>query len=179
MQRIPALDIDDAPADSRPVMEQIKGKFGKVPNIFASAANSPAALKALMGCFGALEGGKLNGLPHEAIALRVGQMNGCHYCSAAHTAKARMAGASVEQTLDFRRGKADDARLQALLDLAARLNEKRGALADDELQAARDAGLNDEEIMEALAIVVLNVFTNTINALVQTDLDFPAAPDLD
>ena len=35
------------------------------------------------------------------------------------------------------------------------------------------------EIMETLAIVVLNVFTNTINALVKTEVDFPAAPELE
>lgn len=179
MQRIAALDIDSAPEGSKPVMEQIKAKFGKVPNIFASAANSPAALKALMGMFGALDGGGLPGKPHEAIALRVGEMNGCKYCSAAHTAKAKMAGASEEETVQFRKGEADDAKIKVLLDLAGPLNEKRGAISDEELAAARDAGLSDEEIMETLAIVVCNIFTNAINALAKTKVDFPPAPSID
>lgn len=92
MQRITRVTETDVPDASRPVLESIKAKLGNVPNIFATVANSPAALKALMGIFGALEEGTLAGRPHEAIALRVGRMNGCKYWRAAHTAKARVAG---------------------------------------------------------------------------------------
>ncbi len=178
MQRIEKLTIDAAPEESKPVMENIKSAFGKVPNIFATTANSPAALKALMGIFGALGNGVLKGKPHEAIALRVGEMNGCKYCTAAHTAKAKMAGATVEETIDFRKGISSDAKIQALLELASLINIKRGALSDSELEDARGAGLSDEEILETLAIVICNIFTNTINALVKTEVDFPAAPDI-
>ena len=45
--------------------------------------------------------------------------------------------------------------------------------------ATRAAGLSDSQILEVLAIVVCNIFTNCVNALVKTDLDFPAAPALD
>lgn len=178
MQRISALTIDNAPEDSKPVLEQINSKFGKLPNILATLANSPTALKTLMGVFGALEAGELDGKPHEAIALRIGQMNGCNYCLAAHTAKAKMAGATEDETLAWRKGEADDGRLKALLELATALNEKRGAITDDELAKARGAGLSDGEILEALAIVICNIFTNSINALVKTEVDFPSAPPL-
>jgi len=178
MQRINKLTIESAPEGSKPVMEQIQKAFGKVPNIFASTANSPAALKALMGVFGALDTGVLKGKAHEAIALRVGEMNGCKYCTAAHTAKAKMAGASEAETIDFRKGKSADAKIQALLSLAESINANRGAITDGELEAARGAGLSEEEIMEALAIVICNIFTNSINALVKTEVDFPPAPNL-
>ena len=54
--------------------------------------------------------------------------------------------------------------------------EKRGRISEADVQAARDAGLTDAQLLEALAITVLNNFTNAVNALVQTELDFPAAP---
>lgn len=167
------------PLQRSPVLENIKAKFGKLPNLFATVANSPAALKTLMGMFGALEEGALNGKPHEAIALRIAELNGCKYCTAAHTGKAKMAGATEAETIAFRKGEADDPKIQALLDLAGLFNEKRGAISDQELAAARAAGLSDADILEALAIVICNVFTNAINALVQTELDFPAAPPLE
>ena len=179
MQRIQAVVIDNAPEPSKPVLEKIKAKFGRVPNIFAAVANSPAALKGLMGLFGSLEQGSLAGKPHEAIALRVGQVNGCAYCTAAHTAKAKMAGATEAETVAFRKGESDDPKIKALLDLASEINEKRGAISNEELAAARATGLSDEQIMEVLAIVVCNIFTNTVNALVKTELDFPAAPALE
>jgi len=179
MQRIQPVTIDNAPEESKPVLGKIRAKFGRIPNIFATVANSPAAIKALMGVFGSLEQGVLAGKPHEAIALRVGQVNGCTYCTAAHTAKAKMAGVTQDETVAFRKGESDDPKIKALLDLASALNENRGAISDDELAAARAAGLTDEDILETVAIVVCNVFTNTVNALVKTDLDFPSAPPLD
>jgi len=178
MQRIPAMTIENAPEKCKPIMEAIKGKYGKVPNFFASVANSPAALKMTMGMFGALDEGEFAGKAHEAIAVRVGEMNGCTYGTAAHTAKAKMAGASVEDTIAWRKGEASDPTIKALLDFASAVVEKRGRISEADVQAARDAGLTDAQLVEALAITVLNNFTNAVNALVQTDLDFPAAPEI-
>lgn len=179
MQRIPTVSTGSAPEASKPVLKQIEAKLGRVPNIFASVAHSPAALNTLTSMFAALEEGTLAGKAHEAIALRVGEIHGSSHCVAAHTAKARMMGVTTEQTVAFRRGEADDPTLKALLDLATSIVEKRGQASDSELQAARDAGLSNAEILEALAIVVFNTFTNYVNAVVQTELDFPAAPPIE
>lgn len=179
MQRIQTVRIDSAPEESRPVLKKIKEKYGRVPNIFASVAHSPAALNTLMGMFGALGEGELAGKTHEAIALRVGEIHGCRYCTAAHTAKARTVGWTADETVALRKGESDDPKLKAILDLTTALLEKRGHVSDGELEAARDAGVSDAEMLEALAIVALNTFTNYINALVKTKVDFPAAPPIE
>ena len=179
MPRIPALKGNSAPEAAKPVLAQIKETFGRVPNIFATVANSPAALKALMGSFASLDEGVLAGKVHEALALRVGEAHGCRYCVAAHTAKAQMAGVSAEETVAFRKGETDDPKLNAMLAFAGAMVEKRGSVSDDELQALRDQGWTDNEIVEAIAIVALNTYTNYVNAVVQTKLDFPAAPAID
>ncbi len=178
MARITPLNIENAPAGAKPVLEGIKAQFGKVPNIFGTLAHSPTALKTLMGIFGTLDGGELKGLPNEAIALYIGQQNGCKYCTAAHTAKAKMAGASAEDAIGFRKGKATDPKIQTLLDFAGLMVAKHG-ISDDELKKFRDAGLSDAEMLETIAIIVCNIFTNATNALAQTDVDFPAAPEID
>ena len=87
-----------------------------------------------------------------------------------------MLGASAEETIAFRKGQVDDPKLKGLLDLATAMIEMRGQVSDEEVQTARNAGLSDGEMLEALAIVVLNTFTNYVNALVKTDVNFPAAP---
>ena len=179
MPRINPVTIEDAPEAARPVMEQIKAKFGRVPNIFATLARSPAALKTLTGIFAALEEGALSGKAHEAIALRMGQIHGCKYCTAAHSAKAKMAGATPQEAIGFRKGQSDDPRIQALLTLAETMVDSRGRLDDPEVQAARDAGLTDADLLETVAIVACNTLTNYVNALVLTEVDFPPAPDID
>ncbi len=179
MPRIDPVTIDTAPEGSKGVLEQIKSKFGRTSNIFATLAKSPAALKALMGLFGALEEGALAGEAHEAIALRVGEIHGCRYCTAAHTAGAKMAGASGDAAIGFRKGRSGDARIQALLTLAGTMVDSRGRLTDADVQAAKDAGVSEAEMLETVAIVACNTFTNYLNALAQTEVDFPAAPEID
>ena len=91
----------------------------------------------------------------EAVALRMGRSRGCDYRVAAHTAEARMMHVTAEHTIVFGKGKADDPRLNAPLDLAATVVAKRGSVSASELQVARVAGLFDAEILDTLAVVVL------------------------
>ena len=49
-------------------------------------------------------------------------------------------------------------------------------MADGTVQAVRNAGLSDVEILEKLAIVVPNTFTNYVNAPVKIEVGFSAAP---
>jgi uncharacterized peroxidase-related enzyme len=179
MQRIPTTDIDSAPEASRPLLEQVNASFGTIPNIFATVAHSPATFRALMGMLGALEDGALGSIAHEAIALRVGELHGCDYCRAAHTAKANMLGVSAKDTISFRQGEANDPKVRALLSLATNIIEKRGQVSDGDVRSARDAGISDAELLETLTVVLTNTFTNYINALVKTEVDFPAAPVID
>ena len=176
MPRIEPLTIDEAPEAAKAVMEQIKSKFGRVPNIFATLAHSPAAFKAIIGIFSALEEGDLSGKAQEALALRIGEIHGCQYCTAAHTAKAESIGATAEETIALRKGKSDDPKIQGLLTLAETMVSNRGQLDDQALQAARATGLSDAELLETVAIVACNTFTNYVNALAQTVVDFPPAP---
>ncbi len=49
----------------------------------------------------------------------------------------------------------------------------RGHVTGADLQAVRDAGLDDAGIAETVANVAANVFTNYLNDVAQTDIDFP------
>ena len=53
------------------------------------------------------------------------------------------------------------------------INEERGHIDDAALDAARGAGLTDAEIVETVFLVALNVFTNYLNSVAQTTIDFP------
>jgi alkylhydroperoxidase family enzyme len=55
---------------------------------------------------------------------------------------------------DARSGRSAVPRTAAVLDLATALVDKRGRLGDTDLQAARDAGLSQEEIVETVALNV-------------------------
>ncbi len=178
MPRIQPINAQTADAPAASLLENVRKQMGSVPNLISTMANSPAVAKAYLGMSGALAGGGLPTPLREQLALTVGEANGCDYCLAAHTMLGKAAGLTDEAALDARRASADEPKAQAALTLARQIMETRGHVSDDDLQAARDAGLTDGDIAEVVAHVALNIFTNYFNHVAQTQVDFPAAPAL-
>ena len=54
------------------------------------------------------------------------QVNGCVYCQSAHLVLGKMNGFSEDQLHDIRLGKSNDAKLNALVQLAADITKNRG-----------------------------------------------------
>jgi alkylhydroperoxidase family enzyme len=46
-------------------------------------------------------------------------------------------------------------------------------VSDAELRAVRDAGYDDAQIIEIVQHVALNTWTNYVNSVAQTSIDFP------
>lgn len=173
MPRIQPVDPATAPGAAAEPLATTRKMFGSVPNMFATAAQSPAVVTALNGLFAALGKGSLGGKVGEQVAIAVAQANGCAYCLAAHTAIGGMHRVSAENLASARHGRSDDPRAQAAITLALEVLKSAGRVPDAALDAARGAGLNDAEIVEVVAHVALNVFTNSLNNLARTDVDFP------
>lgn len=174
MSRVPLIDANITTPDRKALLEQIHGAFGATPNMFRAAANSPAALKSMWGAFGALGEGVIPAKLGEQIAVAVADRNGCEYCLAAHTALGRKAGASAEEMSAAQGGNAADPKTAAALRFALKLVEARGQVGDADVQAVRAAGFGDQEIVEILAHVALNLFTNYVNVAFAVPVDFPA-----
>ncbi|CAB3653420.1 carboxymuconolactone decarboxylase [Achromobacter denitrificans] len=174
MSRVPLIDANITTPDRKALLEQIHGAFGATPNMFRAVANSPAALKSMWGAFGALGEGVIPAKLGEQIAVAVADRNGCEYCLAAHTALGRKAGASAEEMSAAQGGNAADPKTAAALRFALKLVEARGQVGDADVQAVRAAGFGDQEIVEILAHVALNLFTNYVNVAFAVPVDFPA-----
>ena len=155
------------------LLDQIHGAFGVVPNMFRAAANSPAALQSMWGAFGALGGGKLGARLGEQIAVAIADRNDCEYCLAAHTALGRKAGASASEMAAAQAGESADPRTAAALRFAIAVVEKRAHVTDAEFAALRTAGFDDGEIVEIMAHIALNLFTNYVNVAFAVPVDFP------
>jgi uncharacterized peroxidase-related enzyme len=173
MSRIPAIDPASAADSVKPLLEGIQRGLGATPNLFRVAAQSPSTLEGMVAMFGAVAKGRFDAKTREAVALVVSEANACDYCLSAHTALGRQAGLSDEALASARDGKADDPRRGAALRLARTIVERRGHLGDVELVEARRAGLTDGEILEVVANVALTTFTNYVNEVAGTEVDFP------
>ena len=177
MSSIPTpATIDAAPTASRPLLESVRKQLGTVPNLFRLVATSPAALEGYLGMHGALGKGALPAPTRERIALAVADINGCNYCLAAHTYLARnLAKLDDGEIAANRAGGSGDARADAAVHFAAKVARERGHIRPEDLAAVRAAGYDDAQIIEIVQHVALNTWTNYVNEVAQTDIDFPMA----
>ena len=173
MQRIKSISAAHAQGKAKELLEGAKKAMGKEINIFAAMANAPAALEGLLGLVGALGKGKLTPALREQLALATAGENACDYCASAHTYLAAHAGIAKEESAANLQGKSSDKKTQAALNFTNQLIERRGAVSEADLQAVRAAGFSDEEVIEIVAHVALNTFTNYFNEVFKTDIDFP------
>lgn len=171
--RVPLVDRTAASGSVRTVLDQIDGAFGATPNMFRAVANSPAALQSMWAAFGALGGGVIGAALGEQIAVAVANRNACDYCLAAHTALGRKAGVSGDDLAAAQSGESADPRTAAVLRFALKLVNERGQVDATDVQALRDHGWSDEHIVEIVAHVALNLFTNYVNVALAVPVDFP------
>ena len=175
---MPRVNIETrlAPAASQPLLGQIHEAFGTTPNMFKAVANSPAALQSMWSAFGALGRGTLGARLGEQIAVAIANRNRCEYCLAAHTVLGQQAGASAAEMAAAQVGESGDARTAAAIAFALKVVERRAQVGDDDVARLRQAGFEDEQIVEILAHVALNLFTNYINVALDVPVDFPRVP---
>lgn len=173
MNRIPLIDRNSTTPERKQLLDTIHAAFGASPNMFRAVANAPAALRSMWGSFGALGKGVIGAQLGEQIAVAVANRNACDYCLAAHTALGRKAGVSGEALAAAQTGESADPRTAAVLRFVLQLVNERGQVDAADVQALRDQGVNDEQIVEIVAHVALNLFTNYVNVALGVPVDFP------
>lgn len=178
MIRIRPIDRNTADSGAAELLDAVERKMRAVPNIISTMANSPAVAKAYLGFGQALSTGALPHRLREQIALLVGEINGCGYCIAAHTALGKAAGLSEGETCDARRGASRDEKERVALGFARKVVQDRGIVTDDDMEKVRQAGYSDGEIGEIVAHVAMNIFSNYFNHVAGTEVDFPVPPSL-
>ena len=173
MSRLTIPARDDVPQASKPILDAVHKQLGVVPNMFRLIAASPAALQGFTGNNGALAR-TLDVKTRERIALAVAQVNECDYCLSAHSYLGlNLAKITPEEIALNRKGRSGDAKADAAVRFAAKVVRERGKVSDGDIKAVRDAGFSDGQIVEIIAVTAENIFTNLINVVAQTDIDFP------
>jgi len=174
MHRVPLIDRAHTTPERQALLDEIHSAFGATPAMFRAVANSPAALRSMWGAFKALGGGTLGARLGEQIAVAVANRNACAYCLAAHTVLGQKAGASAADMAAAQVGDASDPQTRAALHFALKVVNERAQVGSADVQALRDVGFSDEAVVEILAHVALNLFTNYINVALEVPVDFPA-----
>jgi uncharacterized peroxidase-related enzyme len=142
--------------------------------LFRMVSSSPAALQGYVGMLGALGKGALSAATQERIALAIAEFNACDYCLSAHTYLAtHVAKLDESEVAANRSGSSNDAKADAAVRFASKVAQLRGHVGDADIRAVRTAGYADGEIVEIVQHVALNIWTNYVNSVARTQIDFP------
>ncbi|MBI1767438.1 MAG: carboxymuconolactone decarboxylase family protein [Bacteroidetes bacterium] len=159
---------------AKTTMEMVKKKLGRVPNMYQVMANSPAVLEAYVKFNGALSGGTLGNRMAELIALATAEANACSYCLSAHSFFGARIGLSEEQMLEGRSFYSPDEKMNAGLLFVKKMLETPKEISSADIEPLRAVGYSDGDILEIVANVIRNIFTNYINIISETEVDWPA-----
>jgi len=92
------LTKEQAPAEAHEAFEKLAARAGKVPNMFAAMAHRPAVLSTFLPLYAAIVNeGTVEAKYKELAYLRASMINGCEYCTRAHSASSKRAGVTPEQ----------------------------------------------------------------------------------
>ena len=173
MPRITPVDYATAEGRRKELLDAVKALLGVTPNMTTTMAGS-AVLDSWLSLSRALRKGSISAANGERIALGVAEANGCAYCLSAHSyLGANVAMLDDDELEKARHFQSSDSDAAAILAFAEAVVRTQGGVSDNDIQAARDAGLSDAELGDAVGHVALNVLTNYFNRAFDVDVDFP------
>jgi uncharacterized peroxidase-related enzyme len=173
MPRIKPVDPATAQGQAKTYLDGIQAKLGGTPNIFKTFAHSPAVGEFYANGSAALGKSTLSAALREQLALTVAGANACDYCASAHTAIGKKVGVADDELPAALQGRSKDKKTQAALTFAKKVVDSKAKISDADLKAVKDAGYTDAEVLEMIAVIAFNIFTNYFNHIVDTDVDFP------
>jgi uncharacterized peroxidase-related enzyme len=149
------------------VKKALKAPF--TPNFFRVWGVSPESLNGIWPVMNhILTSGRVSRRLKEMIFVAISSLRGCHYCEAAHHAFCLGIGVTPEQIDDLIKNHTADSadpKDKAAIDFAVRLAKDSHSSSEQDFQALRELGFDDEEIMEIIAMSGMGVFyTHLANA---------------
>ena len=151
-----------APERSVPILKGALAGGGQLPNIIGVLAGSPAVLRAYARFRSELRNGSLSHATQQRIALAVAEHQGSEYGLSTLQRTARDCGLGLDEIALAREFDSRDEREATLLRFVKALLEADGAPPRHKHEEAREAGWDDEQILEAIAHVALATFGNLV-----------------
>jgi alkylhydroperoxidase family enzyme len=151
-----------APERSVPILKGALAGGGQLPNIIGVLAGSPAVLRAYARFRSELRNGSLSHATQQRIALAVAEHQDSEYGLSTLQRTARDCGLGLDEIALAREFDSRDEREATLLRFVKALLESDGAPPRHKHEEAREAGWDDEQILEAIAHVALATFGNLV-----------------
>lgn len=165
-------DIESAPADSKPLLEDSLKAFGMLPNLHGVLADAPQTLDAYKKLHDMFQNTSFNNDELTVVWQTINVEHECHYCVPAHTGIAHMmkVDPAITEALRNKTALADE-KLQVLHDTTLLIVRRRGHLTESEIEAFYAAGYGQQQLLEILLGLAQKVISNYTNHLAKTPVD--------
>jgi AhpD family alkylhydroperoxidase len=172
MKTLKPQSIEAAPDGSKEGLGSIQKRFGFIPNLMATFANSPAVLNGYMSLDAAWENSSLTLQERQVVLLTASVENKCRYCVAAHVTGLKAMGLDAGAIAAIcNRSSLTDSKQNALVAITRELVSERGFVSETSKKAFFETGYDVIALMEVLAGVGLKTMSNYLDHLSPISID--------
>lgn len=163
-----------AQGKQKEILDLALKQVGFIPNMYANMANAPAVLSTYLhgsGLFRSESG--LKPAEQEVVFLAVSQVNGCKYCTAAHSMIADKMSGVPKDVLQAIRSQQPipDAKLAALYATTTEMVKTQGQPSPATVQAFLDAGYKESDLLYLVLGIAVKTLSNYTNHICATQVD--------
>lgn len=174
MARIKPLTKEQVHGETKEIFGEMEKQFGMVPNLFATIAQYPKALKPIIDLYQAIaKESTIEPRLQELANLEVSRINRCNYCLVHHEQMAKMFGLSDEQINVLKTGNSNKRftdKDQIVIDYASQVTRNAEEVSEDLFMRLRSY-FNDSQIVNLTLIIgLMNVF-NRFNGALGVELE--------
>lgn len=164
--------IESAPEKSKPALQMLAEKFGFLPNVMATMAQSPTLLNGFVGSFGSFHGGSFDEAEKQILLLTNAVALKCPWTVAAHSTFALEDGIPVAEITAIRSGSLpQDRKYAALSGLTKTLIDKRGILDKTDIEKFTGAGYSETQMFEVITGVGISTMAATTTNMAATPVE--------
>jgi uncharacterized peroxidase-related enzyme len=177
MNHFTYYNIDTAPADSVEILTTVEQTLECLPNIFAVIAESPSALKGLVGLNHEFVHSTFSPEEQQVILLATSTTNECVYCVAGHTAFAQNLDISPNDLSALRSQQStSNPRFNILVNTVQQLIQLRGRISTTCMNDFLQVGFSHGQFMELVLGICVKTFTNYVSNALSVELDVQFKP---
>ncbi len=171
---ITPVTLKTASGDVAEILKATQAKFGFIPNMYGYMGALPGVLTGYIAAYSDFrENAGFTAPEQEVVFLSVSSVNGCTYCTAAHSMIAdKMSKVPADSLAALRAGSPlPDAKLEALALFTRTMAENRGLPDQAEVDSFLAAGFTSQHVLGIVQAIACKTYSNYVNHLAGTELD--------
>ncbi|HKL54556.1 MAG: carboxymuconolactone decarboxylase family protein [Roseovarius sp.] len=166
--------IESADPRASELLQEAQKNLGFVPNMYGYMAKMPGVLAGYLSTYADFrENAGFTPPEQEVVFLTISRVNGCTYCTAAHSMLAdKKSGVPADVLAALRNGDSlPDDKLDALSKFVEAMVVSHGNPGKPAVDAFLDAGYSEDHVLGVVLGIACKTFSNYVNHLAGTPVD--------